>query len=30
MFEDAEIIAVLGTVLRGEEAEQREESGAGP
>lgn len=28
MFEDAEITAVLGTVLRGEEAEQREESSA--
>lgn len=26
MFEDAEIITVLGTVLRGEEAEQQEES----
>ena len=27
MFEDAKIIALLGTVLRGEEAEQQEESG---
>lgn len=27
MFEDAKIITVLGTVLRGEEAEQQEESG---
>lgn len=26
MFEDAKIITVLGTVLRGEEAEQQEES----
>lgn len=28
MFEDAKITTVLGTVLRGEEAEQQEESGA--
>jgi hypothetical protein len=26
MLEDAKIMAVLGTVLRGEEAEQQEES----
>lgn len=30
MFEDAKIIAVLGTVLRGEEAEQQEESSVRP
>lgn len=30
MFEDAKIITVLGTVLRGEEAEQQEESSIRP